>query len=220
MESVDRWLLGRVSGEAHVVCLPTAAGTEGVERISYWSRLGVEHFTRLGAQAEAVEVIDRRTADNQAFAARIQAANFVYLSGGRPDHLLASLSGSAAWAAIMDVLAKGGVVAGCSAGAMIFGQHLPTFPTLWPWRPAFGFLPGAVVFPHFDELSPLLTGIVRLMMPAKAVLVGVEGNTALTCARGQYQVVGSGGVMVWDRAHKRRYVHGENVPWSSETKGL
>ena len=47
-----------------MVCLPTAAGTEGSERIAYWSRLGVDHFTRLGASAEAVPVIDRASADD------------------------------------------------------------------------------------------------------------------------------------------------------------
>ena len=87
MEPVDRWLLGRLEGEPRVVCLPTAAGTEGSERIAYWSRLGVEHFARLGARAEAVEVIDRASADDEGRAARIRAANFVYLSGGKPDYL-------------------------------------------------------------------------------------------------------------------------------------
>ena len=59
MEAVDRTLLDRLPEAPRVVCLPTAAGTEGPERIAYWSRLGVEHFTRLDAQAEAVPVVDR-----------------------------------------------------------------------------------------------------------------------------------------------------------------
>ncbi len=44
MEPVDRLLLARLGGEARVVCLPTAAATEGAERIRYWSELGVRHF--------------------------------------------------------------------------------------------------------------------------------------------------------------------------------
>ncbi len=31
MEAVDRFLLGQLNTEAHVVCLPTAAGTEGTD---------------------------------------------------------------------------------------------------------------------------------------------------------------------------------------------
>ena len=116
MEPVDRLLLARLAGEAHVVCLPTAAGTEGAERIRYWSELGVRHFAGLGAQAEAVPVIDRPTAHDASCVARIEAANFVYLSGGKPQYLYDTLAGSPAWAAIMRVLEGGGVVAGCSAG--------------------------------------------------------------------------------------------------------
>ncbi len=121
MEPVDRLLLARLAGEARVVCLPTAAGTEGAERIRYWSDLGVAHFAGLGARAEAVGVIDRESAHDASCVARIESANFVYLSGGKPQYLYDTLVGSPTWAAIMRVLEGGGVVAGCSAGAMICG---------------------------------------------------------------------------------------------------
>jgi cyanophycinase len=212
MEPVDRFLLSRLAGEPRVVCLPTAAGTEGVERIAYWSRLGVKHFTRLGAPAEAVEVIDRATADDEAHAARIRAANFVYLSGGKPDYLFRSLSGTRAWAAVMQVLDRGGVVAGCSAGAMIFGDSLPSFPTLLPFTRAFNFLPGAVILPHYDEMPGGFARVLRLLT-GKKTLLGIEGNTALVRADGAFTVTGAGGVTVWNRRQKRRYTDGETVQW-------
>ena len=55
--ALDRELIGRLAAPVRVVCLPTAAGTEGHERIDYWSRLGVEHFSSLGVQVQAVPVI-------------------------------------------------------------------------------------------------------------------------------------------------------------------
>ncbi len=121
MKPVDRLLLARLAGEARVVCLPTAAATEGAERIRYWSELGVRHFVGLGARAEAVGVIDRLSAHDASCVARVESANFVYLSGGKPRYLYDTLVGSPTWAAIMRVLEGGGVVAGCSAGAMICG---------------------------------------------------------------------------------------------------
>ena len=60
MEPVDRLLLQRLPSPALVVCLPTAAGTEGAERIGYWARLAVEHFTRLGVSARSLPVIEFR----------------------------------------------------------------------------------------------------------------------------------------------------------------
>ena len=48
MEPVDRYLLGQLAQPARVVCLPTAAGTEGEERIEYWSNLGTSIFPGWG----------------------------------------------------------------------------------------------------------------------------------------------------------------------------
>jgi cyanophycinase len=97
----------------------------GAERIAYWSRLGVEHFARLGAQAEAVPINDRRSANDDDLAQRVRVADLVYLSGGKPKYLYDTLRGTATWDALQDVLARGGVVAGCSAGAMVFGASIP-----------------------------------------------------------------------------------------------
>ncbi len=211
MEPVDRLLLSRVGGEPRVVCLPTAAGTEGQESIAHWSTLGVEHFTRLGARAEAVEVIDRASANDEPLAARIRAANFVYLSGGKPDYLFKTLNGSAAWAAINGVLENGGVVAGCSAGAMIFGQQIPSFPTLWPFQSGFNFLPDVIIMPHFDEFGEsAFVGLLKTMI-GKTTLLGIDGDTALVRSDGRYEVAGMGGVTVWGRDGKVKYKTGDSL---------
>jgi cyanophycinase len=104
--SVDRELIRRLAAPMRVVCLPTAAGTEGHERIEYWSRLGVDHFTGLGVQAQALAVIDRASADDPALAAVVAQANFVYLSGGKPDYLHRTLDGSLVWKAISERTAR------------------------------------------------------------------------------------------------------------------
>ena len=97
-----------------MVCLPTAAGTEGENRIAYWSDLGVAHFKSLGVeQVEAVPVVDRPSADDPALAERIRRANFIYLSGGKPDYLLRTLKDSRALEAILDCI----TTAACSQAA-------------------------------------------------------------------------------------------------------
>jgi cyanophycinase len=211
MEPVDRFLLSHLNDTPRVVCLPTAAGNEGPQRLGYWARLGIEHFARLGTRAEAIGVIDRASAENEALAARIRAANFVYLSGGKPGYLYKSLNGTRAWAAIESVLSHGGVVAGCSAGAMIFGERIPNIPLPWPWQPAFNYLPGAVVVPHFDEINSSFVGAMKAMTGPSA-LVGIDGNTALVRHNGQFTVAGRGGILVWN-ARKKRYLSGASVVW-------
>lgn len=212
MEAVDRRLLARLD-KPRVVCLPTAAGTEGAERIAYWSTLGVAHFQKLGVPVSAVDVIDRATASDEAYAAQVRAANFVYLSGGRPAYLAETLAGTPVWDAILDVLARGGVVAGCSAGAMIFGAKVPHLPPPPVWVPAFALLPDVVIVPHFDEMGGFLVQIMHWVLGSGYTLVGIDGNTALVCADSTYTVAGLGGVTVWSAHQKVRYEDGAAVVW-------
>ena len=86
MEAVDRYLLGLLKGEPHVICLPTAAGTEGAERINYWSELGEAHFSRLGAEVESLPVIDPSSA-NDPDLAQAHPAGELCLSIGRQTRL-------------------------------------------------------------------------------------------------------------------------------------
>jgi cyanophycinase len=205
MEPVDRELLARLDVSPRVACLPTAAGREGPERVGYWSRLGVEHFTRLGARAEAVPVIDRASADDPALAKQVAAADFVYLSGGKPDYLYRTLAGSRTWEAILSVLAKGGLLAGCSAGAMVMGERFFGFPG---WNAGFNLAPGITVIPHFDEIPAAMIGPVRLLAGKELIVAGIEGNTALVGNASRYEVLGSGGVTLWSDAGKTRYTEG------------
>jgi cyanophycinase-like exopeptidase len=210
MEQVDRTLMGKIDGPVKVACLPTGAGTEGDQVIKYWSNLGVDHFTKLGAQATAVPVIDRASAMSEDHADQIYQSNFVYLSGGRPDYLYRTLVDTPVFEAIEHVMNSGGVVAGCSAGAMIWGARA----TPLPWHNGFNRLPGVVILPHFDEMSGWLVDTVKIVLAANLTVIGIDGNTALVCSNGSYQVAGSGGVMVWNKTQKRRYTDGESVKWA------
>jgi len=208
IEPLDRWLIERLNGTARVVCLPTAAGAEGDARIQYWCDLGVNHFSRLGATVEAVRVIDRETALDTSLAERVNAANFVYLSGGKPAYLYNTLLGTPVWEAILAVLARGGVVAGCSAGAMIFGERIPTSLFSNNWQPAFNLLPGAFIIPHFDEIPHMMLQGMRLVA-GKLTVIGVEGTTALVCGPDGVSVQGRGSVTLVQNGVESRHPAGE-----------
>jgi cyanophycinase len=208
MEPVDRFLLQRLTGQPRVVCLPTAAGTEGPERIQYWFELGVQHFTRLGVVVESLNLIDRQSANDPILVERIRQANFIYLSGGKPNYLLNTLNGSLAWQAIEEVLTGGGLLAGCSAGAMILGERTAGFPSS---QPAFNLVRSSVIIPHYDEISPGLVKVFKQFVDKKLTLIGVEGNTALLIDDQKAEVVGTGGVTIWNRQGNRRYTDGQVV---------
>jgi len=209
LEPVDRFLIRQLAQEPRVVCLPTAAGSEGAARIAFWQNLGVDHFTRLGAPVEALPVIDRASANNPKFAERIRQANFIYLSGGRPDYLLRSLRESLVWEAILSVLAGGGLLAGCSAGAMIMGERSLGFPLR---QKSFGLVSGAVIIPHYDEIPARMTSLVRLLAGYPPLLIGIEASTALFINQRQTMAIGVGGVTVWTGKGKIRYTDGQVIP--------
>lgn len=208
MADVDRQLLGFLRDAPKVVCLPTAAGREGDEMIDDWMHRGVDHFASLGAVAEPVRVWDRNSANDPALAKRIADADFVYLSGGKPSYLYDTLHESLAWQAITQVVERGGLLAGCSAGAMIQGDVFAGMPRR---QQGFGLWPGLHIVPHFDEIPSAIVSTMRRAVGKKHTLVGVNANTALVDTGSGYHVVGEQ-VTVWTPTHKTTFGPGELPP--------
>ncbi len=211
IEPLDQALLARVSGPARVVVLATAAAPDGQSVVDRWQHQGVEHFTKLGATVDPVMVLTRQDAQSEALAARIAAANFVYLSGGKPRYLLDTLRDTPCWQAIAGVHAAGGVVAGCSAGAMALGGGLFDFPQIWHTSPALGLVPDVAIIPHFDELPHIITNNIG-RISKKIPVAGVEGSTALVVTSDGWHVEGKGGVTIFTEKGTTRYTSGQPIP--------
>jgi cyanophycinase len=210
--SVDRLLLDRISGVPRVAIVSTAAAPDGRATYERWLRQGVEHFTRLGVSAEAIDVFSRSDAENAALAERIAESTFVYLSGGKPGYLRDALENTFCWQAIAGVFERGGVVAGCSAGAMVLAEKMLDFPRRAGLVRALGLAPGLVVIPHFGEfpLGNLVLDIIALAS-GKLSVVGIEGTTALVGNGRDWQVAGRGGVTVLSHHESVRYVDGQRL---------
>jgi cyanophycinase len=67
---------------------------------------------------------DRKVADSDSFTAIIRKAGGVWFEGGRQFHLVQDYGGTKTERAIMDLLERGGVVGGSSAGASILGDFM------------------------------------------------------------------------------------------------
>ena len=203
---VDEHLLGLLDLDGRpprVACLPTASSTEGEQVWRRWATRGVEWVRSLGADVVAVDVIDRASADDADLAESIAGADLVYLSGGKPTHLHETLVGTAAWSAIGSVLDRGGILAGCSAGAMIQGERIAGLRSAGSATEGFGLLPHAIVLPHFDEYPSMVGTAVKHLVGRGLTVVGIDGGTALVRhdpADGgpvQLRAVGRGSVTIW-----------------------
>jgi len=220
MADFDRGLL-EATGRARprVVVLPTASAPDGERTFRTWAEMGVEHFTALGGEVEPVLV---RTIGEGFDAAAIQAigeADLVYLSGGRPQHLLRVLAESPLGAALAAAHARGAVVAGCSAGAMaIVGRTMRfrvvpriRFPLPAPirWAPGLALVDDIAVLPHYDAWPEPLSAMVALQAPRGVAVLGIDEETGVIGRNGAWQVHGAGRVTVWRGRHRERFRRGD-----------
>lgn len=219
MDDIDRHLLRSVRAEGsvpNVVCLPTAAGREGEASVSRWSRMGEEHFTALGANVQALPIIDRESANDLRYEPTVEGADLIYFSGGNPMYLQETMDGSRTWAAAMKAWRRGAVYAGCSAGAMILGRRLPDFRHLrLDGRTGFGIMPVEYVVPHFDHAGPFkyLIGLLRRALKAGQTMIGIDEDTALVgTIGGAWEVMGHGRVHLLRRDGGKTYTAGQAVP--------
>jgi cyanophycinase len=212
---IDEELL-RATGRARprVAILPTASAPEGDEVFRRWVAMGVEHFEALGAEVEPVLVRDRDDANDPAFVQAVAEADLVYLSGGDPGYLFQVLSGSAVWAAALAVHERGGVLAGCSAGAMVLCEQMAIVrrPPHLPLRylGALGPAHGVAAFPHYDRIPEALSALMILPAPRGTAVLGLDEGTAAIGRDGGWQVRGRGRVTVWHGRHRERFREGDS----------
>ena len=94
MESTDRLLLAATGRtRPRVAILPTASWPDGPATFARWAAMGEAHFGALGADVESVLLRDRDGAGDAAVVQAIGEADLIYLSGGKPGHLLDALEG-------------------------------------------------------------------------------------------------------------------------------
>jgi cyanophycinase len=215
MRAVDAMLLERASGtgRTHVVVIPTASVPDGPGVVARWSTMGERHFTALGATVDVIPIGAGASADDPTVVERVGAGSLVYFSGGKPDFLLRALRGTPVWSAALGVFARGGVIAGCSAGAMVLGAAIIAPRLRWPLatEPALGLVPDTLILPHYDALPAPLRALASWGAPARLTLIGIDEDTALVGSGTEWQVLGQGGVEVRRAGRRERYASGALV---------
>jgi cyanophycinase-like exopeptidase len=176
--------------------------------------MGMEHFTRLGAEVQALSVIDTQSANDPNYASAVENADVIYFSGGNPNYLYRTMKDSLVWESALKAWVRGAVYAGCSAGAMILGTEMPDFRAAGiRSTSAFGILPIASLMPHFNALplfgKPLVATLRRRLRDGE-IMLGVDEDTAIVGRRdGEWTVMGKSKAHVFTRDESRTYAVGE-----------
>ncbi|HET8626948.1 MAG TPA: Type 1 glutamine amidotransferase-like domain-containing protein [Thermomicrobiales bacterium] len=217
MTRVDEELLRHTPGAPPAVAIvPTASGLEG-DVPDGWIARGVAHFRALGCAAYGVRVLDRAGAEDPAHAAALARADLIYLSGGNPGYLVATLRDSPAWSAIVAAWERGAALAGSSAGAMALGGSTPVrrergADALATWESALGLAPAIGVLPHYDRWGRERAAPRLAAAPAGLTILGIDEDTVVLGVSGAALVLGRGTVTVWRDGASRVYRAGETLP--------
>lgn len=203
-EEVDRWLLKRADGDGRVLILPTASAPEGPEVFERWSRMGLEHYARLGVPAEVVSLRTREDAMRPDLAAQLADASVVFVSGGNPAFLAATLAGTPFWGALLECLERGAAYAGCSAGMSCLGELTLDSELAWTrreyvWAPGLRLFPRTYLGAHWDQVDAYLPGLredFEARLPEDGCLIAVDERTAVVGDGVEWRVMGAGSVHV------------------------
>jgi cyanophycinase len=191
--------------DALIVVIPTAMEDNGVANPGEAIAL-----RRYGARnVKILHTRSRKEADSEDFAAPLRKAGGVWFTGGRQWKFVDAYEGTLCERLFHDVLKRGGVIAGSSAGASIQSEYMPRGHPLGNlvmmaegYERGFGFLPGVAVDQHF--FARRRTGDMSALMRMYPQLlgIGIDEGTILLVQGAVLEVIGKGKVAVYDRNRK------------------
>jgi cyanophycinase len=190
--------------DARIVIIPTAATQDTFPE----SWAGLRMFRDAGvADVTVLHTRSRETADSESFSEPLRQATGVWLSGGRQWRLADAYLDTRTVRAIHDLLDRGGVVGGTSAGAsiqasyMVRGDVESNRVVMAPGHEVgFGLLRNTAIDQHLtargrqDDLLDVVRRHPRLLG------IGVDEGTALIVRRDRAEVAGRGLVAFYNTA--------------------
>ena len=211
---------GQLAGgsAARVVVIPTG-GTDDVLTPGWLEKLRVRAQEVMGVDHVSVmHTRDRRQADSPEFVGPLKQATGVWIPGGHDLSLIDTYVGTRVEAEIKALLARGGVVGGTSAGAVIQSSLATLGPGLGiivdsaetpngkilrvdATRPCWGLLTNSTIMPHWNtrkrpDLTPALSTQPGLLG------IGIDEDTAAIVQSSRLEVFGVGHVGIFDgKAH-------------------
>ena len=176
-EIVARFIDAAGGPDALIIDVPTAGGDS-----VYPATWRGANFLRAGGAKNVVvlHTKDNKVADSDQFAAVLARAGGVWFEGGRQWHLVDSYAGTKTERAFHEVLARGGVVGGSSAGAsilssyMLRGARAGNATIMAPgYEVGFGFLRGVAIDQHVVARERL-RDLADSLMPRRPDLLGIS----------------------------------------------
>jgi cyanophycinase len=164
-------------------------------------------FTTLGVkQVDVLHCTTREQASDAEHIDKLRHATVVFLTGGDQVRLTGMLGGSLAFQCLHDLYARGGTIAGTSAGAaamsatMLFGRGGVQSHQLLSLEmaPGLGLLSDVVIDSHFAERGRLGRLLGAVAQNPRNLGLGIDEDTAIIVQGEVFRVIGRGAVYVID----------------------
>lgn len=189
--------------DSPVVYVPAASETEPNENAGdFLKRAGFTDVTVLHTR-------DKNVADTDAFVAPLKRAKAVWFGGGRQWRIVDSYEGTKTETEFLNVLSRGGVIGGTSAGATIQGSFLVRGAKagndimMAPgYERGFGYLRNTAIDQHLlkrnreNDLWEVVAKHPHLLG------IGLDEGTAIVVTQDRFEVLGASKVAIYDANHK------------------
>ena len=198
---------------AKIIVVPTAGGNktqDGKIRVyqeeqvlAMWKRRGCTNVHML-------HTADPKVADTEEFAQTLRDAKAVWFDGGRQWNIVDSYAHTLTEKEFHNVLARGGVIGGSSAGATIQGDYLVRGAIAGPdivmtpepeHEHGFAFLRKVAIDQHintrnrWDDIIPVIKKYPQMLG------IGLSEGTAIVVTGDRFEVIGKWKVAVHDNTH-------------------
>lgn len=194
--------------DAQVVVIPTAGEEDLYDQ--YWTGLG-EFKEAGGKNLLVLHTRDRRLAESESFVKLIREARGVWFTGGRQWRLADAYLNTLTHQALVELLDRGGVIGGSSAGATIQGSYLVRGDTkgneilMGDHEQGFGFLRQTAIDQHLLQRNRHFDLIEVVEARPELLGIGIDEDTAIVVSGDGFEVIGQSYVAVYDN---RRLVGG------------
>ena len=204
---LDRFCEKSDATNSTLVLIPTASARSDSGDYSPWLELWK---SRGWQEVLVVHAADAQAAKDPHFGEAIDRAKSVWITGGDQTRLAERFLGTALIERLNNLLRRGGVLGGTSAGAAILSKNMIASGTNQPeMAGGFGLLPSIIIDQHFTQKNRFERLAKAVSLHKQLIGIGIDESTGLELHGSNAKVIGLG------RIHAYRD-QSSPVHWSQE----
>ncbi|MFM9063454.1 MAG: cyanophycinase [Pirellula sp.] len=204
---LDRFCEKSDAPNSTLVLIPTASARSDSGDYSPWLELWK---SRGWQEVLVVHAADAQAAKAPHFGEEIDRAKAVWITGGDQSRLAQRFLGTALIERLNNLLRRGGVLGGTSAGAAILSKNMIASGTNQPeMAGGFGLLPSVIIDQHFTQKNRFERLAKAVSLHKQLIGIGIDESTGLELHGPNAKVIGLGRIHAYRDPNKP-------VRWSQE----